>query len=197
MSITSVFDKLKPGFDALLKDKGAEPLVLHELGSDHLSAAGSAPAIVWEPLGAASIQAISGPSAPVAKRLRRPVAAGGPATLALGEARDTGRIQDAAQYATRFERIRWHIWAKPRFSDLEALVNRYVAFVRVSTSGHAFKPMTTDWSLGQDQQSKAYHVCLMEVVIKVPFTFEPMGTAAYPLTVTVEGEILEPGESLS
>jgi hypothetical protein len=187
VSITSVFEQFKPGFAQVLKELGVE-LTAHELGADHLSDALSAPAIIWVPIGAAMIKPIAGPMAPTVRRLVRPTV-----TPGAGEALDTGRIEEPAQYADRHERIEIHVWEK-NFPKLEALVNHLVAAMRVGLSGHGFKPVSTDWTVGQDQKSRGYYVCLFNCIIRVPFTFEPMKTAAYPLTLEVEGEILEPDE---
>ncbi len=190
MSITSVFAKVKEGLALVLKAEGVE-LLAHELGSNHLSDALTAPAIIWCPLGASTIIPIAGPTAPVARRTVRPDIVPG-----TGEIIDTKRIGEPAQYANREERIEIHVWGKT-FTETEELLNHLVAMMRVQLSGHSFKPVSTDWQLGQSQNAKAYHVCLFTCVIKVPFTFEPMGIARAPLTVDIEGEILEPGEALS
>lgn len=184
MSITSVFNNIKAAFDIVCKDRGIE-LNGHELGADHLSDAQTAPAIVWVPKGAQKIEPIAGPRAPTSVRLRRPTAtpSGNPS-----EQLDTERVSEPGMYASREEIIDIHVWGKD-FASTEDLMNHLVACMRVQATGFSFRPLSTDWTIGQDQKSKGYNVGVLTCIVKVPFTFEPMKTASYPLSLEVEGNI--------
>jgi hypothetical protein len=187
MSITAVFNNVKAAFDLVCKDRGIE-LLAHELGADHLSDAQTAPAITWVPRGATKIYPIAGPRAPTAVRLKRPAA---PPSGNPSEQDDTSRVNEPGMYASREEMIDIHVWDKT-FEASEALLNHLVACMRIQLTGFSFTPVSTDWTLGQEQKSKGYNVCIFTCIVKVPFTFEPQKVATYPLTLELTGEIEEP-----
>jgi hypothetical protein len=189
MSITSVFNNIKAAMEVASKKYGFE-LLSHELGADHLSDAQTAPAIIWVPKGAQQITPIAGPRSPTAIKLRRPTTP--PAPDIAGEAVDTERVGSPGMYASRAEVIEVHIWGKD-FAATEELLNHFVACFRVQATGFAFRPMSTDWTLGQEQRSKGYNVCIFTCIVKVPFTFEPQQIAEYPLGLEVDGEFESAG----
>jgi hypothetical protein len=176
MSISTVFVAIKTGLQTVLEAAGEQLPVIHELGADHLSDAMDAPAIVWCPVGATGIEMISGPSAPVSRK------------LTLAEQKQ--RISDPKEVARREELIEIHVFGKT-FEKCETLLNHLVAAMRYQLTAFSFKPISTDWKLGQADTSKPFHICIFNCKVAVPFTFEPLGVAKGPLSVEVTGDLVE------
>lgn len=180
--ITAVFENVKAALAKTLEEQG-KGVPFHELGEDHLASQHQAPWIVWCPQGA-EIVPRGGLRAPTTRRVTT-------GTPGPGEQSATERISEPLMYASRRELIEAHIAAGPRFQDCEELVNHFVAALRVQATGFAFKPRATDWTLGQDQKTKPFHLCVFAFEIRVPFTFERQPIAAAPLTLQVTGDIVD------
>jgi hypothetical protein len=174
MSIVTVFEKIKLGLRQVIA-RTPEEQPEHLLGANHLSDALNAPAIIWVPLGAQKIDLVGG-----GHRSATAV------RLSATEARQ--RIGEPNQFASRAELFEIHIWGKD-FAQTEKLLNHLAATMRVQITA-GFHPLATDWTLGQSQDTKGVTICLFKCSIGIPFTFEPGAVADYPLTLTLEGDIV-------
>lgn len=181
MSITTVFQAVRIGLATVLEAAGDPQPTIHELGADHLSDAMDAPAVIWCPVGATGIEPISGPRAPVRRRLTPTEA--------------TQRIDDPNELARREELIEIHVFGKT-FEKCERLLNQLVATMRYQLTGFSFRPISTDWKLGQTDTSKPFHICVFNCKVAVPFTMAPLDVVNAPLSVEVTGDIVESTEEL-
>jgi hypothetical protein len=162
--ITTIFAKVKETLHANLAFIGDEQ-PSHELGSFHLSSTSSAPNIVWELVGG---------------------------IVSAARQSSAGGRREIRQIGTRHERCRIHVWGED-FAKTEVLMNHFCAAAREAcTSGFAFREVSTNWQVGQDQRTALGRLCILEVEFDVPVTAEPLALSKPPHHLILNGAIVHP-----
>jgi hypothetical protein len=158
--ISTIFAAVKETLENALRDEGVE-LPRQELGAWKLPQTSAPNQIVWAVVG--------GPvSAPRQT---------GQGSAALG----------TRQIATRNETVLVHVWGKGGFDETERLLNHFVAACRRACTSYSFEAKHTDWTVGQESVTVTGRLCVLTMVIAIPFTAEPLAISSAPHAATVTG----------
>ena len=150
------------------------PMPFHRLGEEYLSDSLAFPAIVWVPMGGPVTSARQSRADTTAQR------SDGSTNLGIKE------------LAERHETVRVHVW-NADFKSTEILVGHFVAILRRPTlTGFSFSVRDMRWSIGPQQKTQepteekqSGTLCILEMELRIPLTFEPIGVSQPPHTATV------------